>query len=332
MRLARTLSPAHPDRACDIISESVIDEYLRRDPESAVRLHVSGGRGALFVSGIISSKADFDVGSVVSRTAASLGVRNHIEPFVSIESVPGAFILDATRTAGPVAVTGYASKETELLLPSTVLISRRIAKKIENLRQYDKEWFWLEPSFDITVAEPDQGAVRAYVNIAHGEQDVRDARIKIKDVIKSLYPDLEVYVNDHGVVRSNGLDLDVGASGISDEPYGSAIPLRNSPIGTDPSNPKKFGTWLARGLARRALERTDAKAVMVQAMYYPGDKEPSSLLVRDERGRHIKQEEDAATMTYAFLSKDLRPGLSTNAAHWGFVGEVELPWEGGNGE
>jgi S-adenosylmethionine synthetase len=307
----------------------VLDEYLNRDPETSARLRVMGGRGALFVSGVISTKADFDVGAVITRTAASLGVRGHVEPFVSIDAIPGSFLLEGTRSNRPISVTGYATNETEERLPSHVMLSRRIAKRLEDLRHHDPEWFWLEPSFDVTVTERERGSYQVYINCAHGDVKLKDARERISANILPHFdlPKVSLHVNVNGGMHSNGLDQDVGASGLSEEPYGSAIPWIGSTIGVDPSNPSKFGAWLARGLAKRALERSGARAVMVQATYLPGDREPSALQVRDERGRDLVQERDGAIMTYAFLKKQLRLGLSTNASHWGFAGEVEMPWE-----
>lgn len=329
MRTARTLSPGQPDRTCDIVAESILDEYLHRDPEASARLRVMGGRGALFVSGVISTKADFDVGAIITRTAASLGVRGHVEPFVSIDAIPGSFLLEATRSNRPISVVGYASRETEERLPSHVILSRRIAKSLEDLRQHDPEWFWLEPSFEVTITEKKKGVYAAYVNCAHGDVELKDVRERISKILNPKFEirNSDLHINEYGSMPSNGLDQDIGASGLSEESYGNAIPWLGSTIGLDPSNPSKFGAWLARGLAKRALERSEAKAVMVQATYLPGDKEPSALRVRDERGKDLKQDGDGEIMTYAYLTKHMRPGLSTNAAHWGFAGEVEMPWE-----
>jgi S-adenosylmethionine synthetase len=327
MRTARTLSPGQPDRSCDIVAESIIDEYLRRDPAASARLRVMGGRGALFVSGVISTKADFDVGAVITRTAAALGVRGHIEPFVSVDAVPGSFLLEATRSNRPISVVGYATRETEERLPSHVVFSRRIAKRLEDLRQNDSDWYWLEPSFEVTVAESAGRSYEAFINCAHGEVEIADVRERMRGALKTAFSEAKLRINEQGSVRSNGLDQDVGASGVAEDPYGSAVPWSGSTAGIDPSNPAKFGAWLARGLAKRALERGESKAVMVQAVYFPGDREPSFLRVRDERGSDLKCEGDAESMTYASLIGHLRPGLSTNSAHWGFAGEVEMPWE-----
>lgn len=328
MRLARICSPGHPDRACDIISETIIDEYLRRDPLSSIRVHVCGGRGALFVTGVVSSTADFDIGAVVSRLALTLGVRNAIEPFVSIESVPGSFLLEATRTDRPIAVLGYATRETEERIPSPVRLCRLLAKKMEDVRQHDGEWFWLDPSFEIAVEERSDKTIDVFMTVAHGEQEIGQVRDKIKRLLSVIDSSMRVHVNEFGPLRSAGLDLDIGASGSLDDAYGTVFPLPSVTVGCDPSNPRKFGNWLSRGLAHRVLERTpESNAVLVRAIYAPGDKVPSELKIQDERGRSLMQDGDAESLSYSFLKSELRPGLSTDASYWGFAGVQGMPWE-----
>jgi len=327
MRIGRTQSPGHPDRACDLIAETVVDEYLRRDPTSSLRVHVTGGRGALFVSGVASSKADFDVGAVVQRAAAQLGARNPIEPFVAIEPAQGATLLDALRSSRPISVVGYATRETPESLPRPVSLSRRIAKKLEDLRTNDPEWFWLDPSFDVSVTEDGGGRATAYVTCAHGDQEIGDVRLRVAQSLSSLTKGVDVRVNVSGPLAAFGLDHDIGSSGVSDEPYGSGLPSFGSPIGLDPSHPRKFGSWMAREVARMALERSDAKAVLVQAVYEPGKPEPVSLRVRDERGRDLSRPEDREAMSYYSVARRFRHGLNVEACRWGFAGETGLPWE-----
>src|SRR5512147_2353597 len=88
MQTATSRLSGHPDHACDLVAEAIVDEYLRRDPTSRVRLSVSGGRGVLFIAGDVCSQADFDVSAIVKRTVGSLGVTDDLEAFVSLEPVP----------------------------------------------------------------------------------------------------------------------------------------------------------------------------------------------------------------------------------------------------
>lgn len=87
MRSALARLPGHPDAVCDLVAETVVDEYLRRDPATRIRLSVAGGRGAIFVSGDVMSTADFDVSAVIRRSIGALGVMADMEPFISLDPV-----------------------------------------------------------------------------------------------------------------------------------------------------------------------------------------------------------------------------------------------------
>jgi S-adenosylmethionine synthetase len=327
MRIGRSLSPGHPDRACDILAETIVDEYLRRDPTSSLRVHVMGGRGALFVTGVVSSKADFDVGAVLTRTAAALGTRQPLEPFVALESIPGGMLLEATRSARPIVVIGYATHETDEQIPSAAVIARRITQKLESLRHDDPEWYWLEPAFDVSVLLNADQRPTVIVSCAHGERDLAHVRDDVTRVARSIVSEGEIRVNIGGPIAVGGLDHDIGASGVQDDVYGSGIIGVSSPIGLDPSHPKKFGTWLARSLARRALLRSDARAVMVTATYHAGDAAPMHVRIRDEKGNDLAEPQDADALTYRELARHYRHGLNSEAARWGFAGVAGFPWE-----
>jgi S-adenosylmethionine synthetase len=327
MRLARALSPGHPDRACDIIAETIVDEYLRRDPESRLRIHVAGGKGALFLTGVAMSKADFDVGAIAVRAAASLGVRNPIEPFVAMETVSGIELPSALRLTRPIMVAGYAAVETPERVPVTVALARRVVKHLEMLRTSDPDWFWLEPGFEVSIASRAPGEKRVFVSCAHGTKELTEVREAIRAALVSFCNTSDIRVNQDGPLEAWGLDSDIGASAKPDEPYGSGLPIVATIAGIDPFHPRKFGVWLARGVARDALARAGSKAVLVQAVYEPGDDAPTHLRIRDERGRDVSEADDLVRMSCAALGERLRPGLSVDAMRYGFAGEESLPWE-----
>ena len=138
MRTARIKLPGHPDKACDLVAEAIVDEYLRRDPATRIELSVTGGHGALFISGDVASEADFDVAALVNRTLGSIGVMDEMEPFVSLERVVAEQLpAFASGPELPVIVTGYATSETPERIPSPVLFAKRIAKRLQDLREHD---------------------------------------------------------------------------------------------------------------------------------------------------------------------------------------------------
>lgn len=327
MRIARTCSPGHPDKACQLIAETIVDEYVRRDPSTRLRIHVTGGKGALFVTGMVSSKADFDVGAIAARTAGALGARNPIEPFVALETIGSSGLPQYLRFSGMVNVAGYATRETPEGMPPHMVLSRRIAKRLEDLRTQNQDWFWLEPGFTVDVTETVAGVRKIIVSCGQGERPLDQVRESVNAALEDMRGTDDVRVNTTGPLSGWSLDHDMGSSGILDASYGSSLPIQVALAGIDFYHPQKFGTWLARSLARVVIARSHANAVMVRAVYEAGENAPVWLSVRDEQGRDLSQPEDRDLLRDLSLASGLRNGLNVDAMRWGFAGETGLPWE-----
>lgn len=328
MRTATVRLPGHPDQACDIVAESIVDEYLRRDPESRLSITVSGGRGVMFVSGDILSQADFDVSALVKRTLGSLGITDEVEPFVSLEPVT------AERTAAfhlpseaAMTVTGYATSETTQLLPETVVLARRLARSLQDARDHDPEWFWLGPDTEVTVIARHHKPTRVIVTAEHGSEPLVSVRERITDRLRSELGDLPIEINPTGARERRGLAHASGASGRSPSVYGSFIPSTASLIGRDPRSVEKAGAWLARQAACQ-LVRAGARSVLLQATYVPEEMRPHLLRACDEQGRDISASLSLEQMSLDRVMKEWwRPGMNFEAARWGFAGEFGMPWE-----
>ena len=129
MSFARVRGPGHPDQLCDLVAAGIVEEYLRRDPQSRLNVRVVGGRGVLFIAGDILSSADFDVSSIAKRVVANSSVSTAAEPFLAFEPMsPGWGPVVGAREA--VTVTGYATKETEERFPKCVALARDVAREL----------------------------------------------------------------------------------------------------------------------------------------------------------------------------------------------------------
>lgn len=328
MRSALARLPGHPDAVCDIVAETVVDEYVRRDPATRIRLSVSGGRGALFVSGDVKSTADFDVSSVIRRSVGALGIMADIEPFISLDPVgseQSALFLQGSGR--PVSVYGYATAESEELMPTPISIARHIVKRLEDLRSHDEKWFWLGADGEVLVQSAGNAPLRVSLLVEQGTKALTDVRSEIAEVVSTIAPNATIETNVLGCNDTRGLAHLMGASGREMSMYGLAMPAVIGCIGTDPRDPHKAGAWLARAAARSLIKR-GAKAVMVQCVYSPGEQVPSYLRARDEHGKDL-----SALIPPSELSLDRvmaewwRPGLGIDAARWGFAGAAGLPWE-----
>ncbi len=327
MRSARTRLPGHPDKACDLVVEAIVDEYLRRDPESRLSINAIGGRGAIFVCGDVKSDADFDVTSIVRQTLGKAGVIQEFEPFIAIEQVaPEQREQMTTGPAESVTVVGYATQDTVDMLPRPVSLSRVIAKRLYDLRTGDETWFWLGADGEVAVHE-EGNDVYVRLLIEHGSHDLSLARNKLTEVVRALAPEAKIKINPLGPNEVRGLHNVSGASGKDMSAYGPMLPAVRGGIGYDLRHPEKSGAWLARAAARKLVAQ-GAKSAMVQLVYEAGDSFPSHITARDEKGNDLSSSLDKEELSIKRVLSDWqRPGLNSEAALWGFAGQAGLPWE-----
>ncbi len=332
MNSARVRLPGHPDAVCDLVAEAIVDEYTRRDPVTRIKLSVMGGRGALFISGDVRSNADFDVSQLISRTLGLLGVMSEHEPFISIEPVVAErAALFARGADAPVTVTGYATNETVEFMPRVVSLARRMAQALEDKRQSDETWFWLGADGEVFTRLQIDEKSRVFtpvisIRVEPGVQSIAEVRIAVEALVHSLEPDVHVRVNESGVTDARSLGHVMGAAGRENSPYGFLLPACPVGIGQDMAQPDKAGVWLARAAARRLVAH-GTRAVLVHAVYLPGEKLPVSIRARDERGKDLSREITPASMSLDRAKDWWRPNLNIDAARWGFAGAAGLPWE-----
>jgi S-adenosylmethionine synthetase len=311
------------------VAESIVDEYLRRDPETRISVSVAGGRGALFVAGDVRSQADFDVAALVRRVLGNVGVMADMEPFVSLEQVgPEQAPLFTAGNELPVTVMGYATAETTEYIPQPLAFARRIARRLEELRQSDEAWFWLGADGEVVVTDEGRGtSPKISVQVEHGTKPLAEVRMAVEGIVQGIASGARVKTNELGPSEVRGLANLMGASGRDALPYGDLLPGSGRMVGVDIRRAEKAGAWLARGAARR-LVSSGAKAAMVSATYQPGDDLPSAITARDERGTDLSSNLSKNFFSLKRVSSAwLRPSLNADAARWGFVGEAGLPWE-----
>ncbi len=279
-----------------------------------------------FLSRVLS-QADFDVSAVAKRAAGQLGITEELEPFVSIEPV-AAPLVAARRLAcdSPVTVTGYATSETPEQIPLTAALARRVAKRLQEKRLNDTEWFWLGPDAEVTVHAETSRPSHVVVSVEHANEPLEIVRERVATELASLLENERLEVNPTGPREQRGLAGQTGSSGRGITPYGSLVPFNVSTSGHDAMSVEKAGAWIARAAALKIV-RAGARAVLVQLVYNPGDDHPVFILAKDESGRDCSSKLEKEDLNIARVRDWLRPGLSYEAALWGFAGEAGLPWE-----
>jgi S-adenosylmethionine synthetase len=133
-RTAESVSPKHPDKVCDQISDALLDAHLSQDPDARVAIDVAGGHGTVFVTGEVTSKAtDINVAEIVRRIAGDVEVIEH----VFAQSPEIAQGVDTGGAGDQGIMVGYATSETEELLPLEVVLSRRLNQYLYEKWEFD---------------------------------------------------------------------------------------------------------------------------------------------------------------------------------------------------
>lgn len=321
---------ANPNKLCDIVAASIVDEYLKRDPESRVNLSVSGGHGALFVAGELYSTADFDVASIVRRTLGRFGIADGLEPFISLEKIPSERIMHAKQAClDPTLAFGYATLESDSKLPLVQDIANRVALALDQKRKQDPEWFWMNGVGAVTVTGKPTD-MRINIRLDHGMQDLGTVRQEISKVIEGLKlnQNYKLYINPLGASDYHNLKTAIGRSNNFIHPYGLALPSVPNSCGLDWHKAAVAAPPIARHASLQVLKKSSAKAVMTRLLYLPGEDEPSQVWIRDEKGNDLSS---LAIEAELHLQKAMdnwkQSDIMSQIAIHGIAGYPGLPWE-----
>lgn len=286
-RTAESVSPKHPDKLCDRISDAILDAHLAEDPLSRVAVDVAGGHGKVFVAAEITSKAKVDLEQIAHRIAGE-----NVEVVLSVvaQSPEIAQGVDTGGAGDQGIMIGYATDETPELLPREVVLSRRLNQFIYAKYPYDGKT-------QVTLHGDDlDSIVASFQNVS--QNDLRNRVLawlvaeklarsadgedllaqKDEDVVnfKSGTP-IALHLNPAGDWNLGGFDADSGLTGrkLAVDNYGPSIPVGGGAFsGKDPSKVDRSAAYIARRIAVDYLRERQAHEVYVRLAYAIGYAEP----------------------------------------------------------
>ncbi|MEK7075834.1 MAG: methionine adenosyltransferase domain-containing protein [Patescibacteria group bacterium] len=254
-KTAEFVSPKHPDKICDFIADSILDEYLKLDHESRVAVEVMGGHKAITISGEITSKATVDVKKLVSGI---VGEDYTINVFATKQSPEIAQGVDIGGAGDQGIMIGHAFSETENLMPLEYVLARNLCKKIYAKYPYDGK-------VQITVKGDKVKTVIASFQNTKSEE--------LETLVKSLIVSEEYLINPVGVWVIGGFDADSGLSGrkIIIDNYGPEHQVGGGSFsGKDYTKVDRSAAYMARKIAVDLLKEKGAKQVDVKLAYAIG--------------------------------------------------------------
>jgi len=265
MKTAECVSPGHPDKVCDRISDAVLDAYLKQDPRSRVAVESVGSHGKIFVTGeVTSTAADIDICAIVNEI---VGGEYDVSVHVVEQSPEIGRGVDAAGAGDQGIMTGYATRETDTFMPKEYELARELCQKVYEVYPYDGKT-------QVTLGEDGSifSVVCSFQNAPSKE---------LLALVKSVITDAKEYhVNPAGDWTQGGFDADVGLTGrkIIVDNYGPEVAVGGGAFsGKDPSKVDRSGAYMARRIAVDYLEkRAEAQEVLVKLAYAIGH--PKALM------------------------------------------------------
>ena len=310
-RTAESVSPKHPDKLCDRISDAILDAYFEQDPDARVAAETCGGHGVVFVTGEITSTADVDIPAIVHRIAG-----DNIEVHTKIvkQSPEIAQGVDTGGAGDQGIMIGYACDETPELLPREVVLSRRLNQYIYEKHPYDGKT-------QITIAPDDtiDSIVASFQNVSHDELEklVREFIEK-----EGLTGKLELHINPAGDWNQGGFDADTGLTGrkLIVDNYGPRVAIGGGCYsGKDPSKVDRSAAYMARRVAVDYLRKRNAHEVLVRLAYAIGYAEPlEKTVIIDGKPEEIEGYDLTPRGIIKYL--DLKRPIYEKTAEYGHYG------------
>lgn len=310
---AECVTPRHPDKLCDRISDAILDACLEQDPMSRVAIETMGGHGIITITGELTTKAYVNVHDIV-RTI--VGTQYGIQTNIVQQSPEIANGVDTGGAGDQGIMNGYACNDNEDHIPQELYLARSLCKFLYNLHPYDgKTEISIDNDHVITAI------VASFQNVPKEELEFHIGEwLKI-----NLFPrvdKLTIIANGAGDWKIGGFEADTGVTGrkLVIDNYGPQIPVGGGAFsGKDATKVDRSAAYMARKIAVDVLKEMNAKEVFVKIAYAIGVAEPVMVTaVADGVEVPINDYDLKPKSIIDFL--ELRKPQFEKTAQWGHMG------------
>lgn len=305
---SESVTEGHPDKICDQVSDSILDELISQDPDSRVAVEAMTTTGIVFVAGEVTSNARIDAQDVVRKTLKNIGYNglkhgfdgNSCSVLTSIHEQSPDISMGVSKNENGVQgagdqglMFGYATNETSELMPLPITLAHKLTMKLATVRK-EKTLDWMGPDGKSQVSVIYEDSVpkiidTVVVSTQHTE-DISTSQVReevISKVIKPVCEDLinnstKFLVNPTGRFVIGGPVGDTGLTGrkiIADTYGGMGRHGGGAFSGKDPSKVDRSACYMARYIAKNIVASGLASKCEVQLAYAIGVAYPVSIMV-----------------------------------------------------
>ncbi|MDX1733236.1 MAG: methionine adenosyltransferase [Halioglobus sp.] len=366
---SESVSEGHPDKMADQISDAILDYLLKDDPNARVAVETMVKTGMAVVAGEVTTSAHMDLEQTIRDTINGIGYDNSDVGFdghncavlnaigkqstdisMGVTEGEGAHLEQGAGDQG--LMFGYATSETDVLMPAPIYYSHRLVEKQAELRKHGT-LPWLRPDAKSQVTLRYEAgkpvAIDAVVLSTQHDPDISQADIHeaimdlvIKEVLPNewLHADTKYHINPTGQFIIGGPVGDCGLTGrkiIVDTYGGMARHGGGAFSGKDPSKVDRSAAYACRYVAKNIVAAGLAERCEIQVSYAIGVAEPTSISIdtfgtgklTDERIAELVREHFDLRPKGLIEMLDLKRPIYQKTAAYGHFGreDADFSWE-----
>jgi S-adenosylmethionine synthetase len=318
IRTAEFVSPKHPDKICDRISDKILDTCLEQDSESRVAVETVGGHKQVYLTGEITTNAKIDytkiVKEVCEQTKAQWFEFTVLDHNIVEQSNEIARGVDTGGAGDQGIMVGYACDDNEEYVPEEYRLARSLCRHLYNKFPYDGK------TQVTTRNDKNLFIVTSFQNV-----DRITLHNEVSEWLKGEdYGLMLTHANPAGDWEQGGFDADAGLTGrkLVVDNYGPRVPIGGGAYsGKDPSKVDRSAAYMARHIAKKELIRKGCKEVWVYLSYAIGLKEPLQMTCMDDVGNTWDIPSNYPVYPNEIIKfLDLKKPIYYETAHWGAYG------------
>ena len=364
---SESVTEGHPDKIADQISDAILDDILKHDPNGRVACETICTTGMVMVFGEITTSHYVDVQTIVRDTVKEIGYNrgkfgfdaDNLAVLCAIDPQSPDIAMgvdessDHEQGAGDQGIMfGYATDETEEYMPLAITLAHKLAKRLADVRK-NGTLPYLRPDgkTQVTILYDDDkivGVDTVLISTQHApevtlEQISKDVKKYVIDEVipaNLIMADTKYLINPTGRFVVGGPQGDSGLTGrkiIVDTYGGAACHGGGAFSGKDPSKVDRSACYMARYIAKNIVAAGLAKKVQIQLSYAIGVAEPTSVLVDTFGTNKVSEELISNKVRELFnltpkgiiTTLNLKRPIYKQTAAYGHFGrtDIDLPWE-----
>ena len=324
---SESVTEGHPDKLCDFISDSILDSFIEKDPNSRVACECVASKGEIYITGEISSSANVDIENVARNTIKEVGYNN---ADVDIDYRTCKIIINISKQSQDIALGvdssletkkgelesigagdqglmfGFACSETKELMPLPISLAHKLAERLTFVRKTNViDYIRPDGKVQVTVEYDNDIPIRVDTIVISTQHlpNIEMEQLKkdlMQNVIKPIVPSELLDENTKYLINPTGrfvIGGPLGDSGLTGrkiivDTYGGYSRHGGGAFsGKDPSKVDRSASYMARHIAKNVVANGYAKKCEVQLAYAIGVAKPVSVYI-DTFGTNTIPEEE----------------------------------------